>query len=495
MSITFKNTGTGGGIQVRTGQLGGIFVKTLSSPITPPTSAYVTGGLLLYLDAGNTSSYNGSGTTWYDLSGNSRNATLINTPTYDSSTNGGLFSFNDAQFEHATIPDIGDQNVFTVEAWCRVHKSLTGKVTSVVTNQYNLQSGANAKLNFSIGTNRAAGSYNMSFGFFDGNWRNVSGSASSLDVWYHLVGTYDGSSLKFYVNNALDSQIGYVGTPRSGGEIRIARRWDAENNLASNFFDGDISIVRVYNRALNTTEISQNYNADKQRYINVVTGGIVLNLDAASYNGSGNWLDTSGNSNNASSVQSPTYFTASNGYFDLNGGSITATGQVDSFSIADNSTLDTMTSMSIEMWLNTDTIQGVGSANMLFSKRGATTNGYVGFLSTTGYTFRIGTASPTQLTWSTTPTTGSWQQLVITVGSGGSKIYRNGVEVQSTPTYTGSFSNINTDAALLIGDVNPNASGLYGYDGKVSAFRIYNRILSASEVQQNFYAIRDRYGI
>lgn len=228
-----------------------------------------------------------------------------------------------------------------------------------------------------------------------------------------------------------------------------------------------------------------------------VTSGLVMNLDAGSYSGNGNWLDTSGNSNNATAVQTPTYFTDNNGYFDLNGGfySISGTGLYDSFSISDNSTLDTMASMSIEMWLNIETISGAGSANMLFSKRSATTNGYVGFFSTSGYTFRIGTSSPTQLTWTTTPTTGSWQQLVITIGSDGSKIYRNGTEVQSTPSYTGNFGNINTAASLLIGDVNPSATGVYAIDGKVSIYRIYNKILSQTEVQQNFDSVRNRYGI
>lgn len=229
--------------------------------ITPPP-AYVTDGLMLYLDAGITSSYPGSGTTWYDLSGNSRNATLVNTPTYDSTTNGGLFSFNDAQYEYATIPNIGDLNAFSIEVWCRVHKSLTGKVTSVITNQFDLST----KLNFSIGTNRAPTSYNMSFGYYNGAWRNVNGFAASLDIWYHLIGTYNGSTLKFYKNGTLDTETNYSGTPQSGGEIRIARRWDESATNSSNFFDGDIALVRIYNTALNSTEITQNYDSQKTRF-------------------------------------------------------------------------------------------------------------------------------------------------------------------------------------------------------------------------------------
>lgn len=225
------------------------------------------------------------------------------------------------------------------------------------------------------------------------------------------------------------------------------------------------------------------------------TNGIILNLDAGEYIGNGNWLDLTVNGNDATSIQSPTYSTSQGGYFDLNGGSITATGQVDSFSVSDDSTLDTMTSMSIEMWINTDTIQGTTSPNLLFSKRSLTSNGYIGFFTSTGYTFRIGTSSPSQLSWVTTPITGSWQQIVITVGDVGSKVYRNGSEVQNSPSYFGNFANIDTNVSLLIGDVNPNATGVNGYDGKISVFRIYNRILTSSEILQNYNSIKDRYGL
>lgn len=224
-------------------------------------SAVITNGLQVYLDAGNISSYGGSGTTWYDLSGNNRNASLINTPTY-SGTAGGMFTFSDTSFEYATIPDIGSLTQFTVEAWARVQKSLTGKVTAIVTNQFNLST----SLNYSLGTNRSPTSYNMTFGYYDGSWRNPNGFAPSLNTWYHMVGTYDGSTIKLYVNNVFDTQLVYTGTPSSGGEIRIARRWDESAVNASNYFDGDVAQVRIYNRALNATEISYNYNAHKGRY-------------------------------------------------------------------------------------------------------------------------------------------------------------------------------------------------------------------------------------
>ena len=257
MPITLSSTSKNGSLTISNvnNRFGGLTLVQ-SNP------SYVTDGLMLYLDAGNLSSYGGSGTTWYDISGNSRNATLINTPTYDGVTNGGLFSFDDVSYEYATIPNIGDLNIFSIEVWCRVHKSLTGKVTAVITNQYDLST----KLNFSIGTNRAPTSYNMSFGYFNGAWRNVNGFDTSLNIWYHLIGTYDGTTLKFYKNGVLDTQTNYSGTPQSGGEIRIARRWDESATNSSNFFDGDVALVRIYNTALNSTQVTQNYDSQKSRF-------------------------------------------------------------------------------------------------------------------------------------------------------------------------------------------------------------------------------------
>ena len=58
----------------------------------------VVDGLVLMLDAGNPKSYSGSGNTWYDLSGNNKHATLINTPTYSP----GYLSF-DGSTQTATL--------------------------------------------------------------------------------------------------------------------------------------------------------------------------------------------------------------------------------------------------------------------------------------------------------------------------------------------------------------------------------------------------------
>jgi len=223
--------------------------------------SYVTNNLLIYLDTANSLSYSGAGNTWYDLVGAANNATLINSPTFNSG-NSGYLNFSKTSLEYATIPNIGTIQNWTIEVWVRFTSSLTGQVASVVGNQFNLSS----SLNFSIGTNSAPGSYNIVAGFFQNGWYNTTGFAPILNTWYQIVGTYDGSTIKQYVNGVSSGGTLNVSvTLQSGGEIRLMKRWDSALT-SGNLIDGDLSIVRIYDSALTQTQILQNFNNDKSRF-------------------------------------------------------------------------------------------------------------------------------------------------------------------------------------------------------------------------------------
>ena len=222
----------------------------------------VNANLIVWLDAGQSTSYTGSGTNWRNLNTTVANATLYNSPTYNSTESGGSFNFNKNSFEFAELPYLGDFTNWTVEAWARINSTLSGQVTSIVTGQFDLVN----RLNFSIGTNRAPTSYNLCAGFFDGAWHNTIGFSPALNTWYQLVGTYDGSVINFYVNSSLNSFLNYTGSSLSGGTIRIARRWDDSATNSNNFFPGDIALIRLYNRALNLDEIGQNFNSARRRF-------------------------------------------------------------------------------------------------------------------------------------------------------------------------------------------------------------------------------------
>lgn len=220
----------------------------------------VTSGLIINVDAGFTPSYPKGGTGWYDSSGNSNNATLINSPTY-SSGSGGSIAFDDVSLQYATISNVGNLSVWTVEVWFNLTTSLAGKVTSIMSNVFN-----GSVLNFSVGTNNAPANTNLAVGFYNGAWRSTAGFVPSINTWYQVVGTYDGTTIRQYVNGSANGgNLTYSGTPTSGGGIRLMARWD-DISTSPNYADGNLAIARLYNRSLSAAEITQNYNAQKGRF-------------------------------------------------------------------------------------------------------------------------------------------------------------------------------------------------------------------------------------
>lgn len=222
-------------------------VTTVTTSLPTPT---------LYLDA---TDYAGTGTTWTAATGS--DATLVNTPVFNAASP-TYFDFDDASGEYATVPNLGNLSQWTVEAWFRLDTVLgAGDVTAVVCNQYDLVN----KLNFSIGTNRQPTNANLCVGFYDGAWRTTSGFAAAADVWYHVVGTYDGTTVRQYVDGSQQSTLSYTGTPQSGGVVRIASRWDSQT-APNDFFPGDIGLVRIWNSALSASQVQELYDENSARF-------------------------------------------------------------------------------------------------------------------------------------------------------------------------------------------------------------------------------------
>lgn len=221
--------------------------------------------LILYLDAGNSSSYPGTGSDWFDLSGFNNDATLQNTPTYSSSYS-GILQFDNTSLESAITPDLGNLSNWTLEAWVRfatVPISSNPNATSIISNLYT----GGTSLNYSMGTNNAPGSYNVNVGFFDGAWHNTTGFQPTANVWYQIVGTYDGTTIRQYINGvASGGTVSYSGSPTSGGVTQLMKRWDA-TPIAGDYTDGDLAIVKIYNQALSSTDVLYSYNSTYSRFL------------------------------------------------------------------------------------------------------------------------------------------------------------------------------------------------------------------------------------
>jgi len=223
--------------------------------VTPEPASVVTTGLVLSLDAGNPASYPGSGITWTDTV-SSIAFTLINGPAY-SSNNGGYLEFVPASDQWASSStSLASLSTWTVEAWHYWTGVTSGSNPCLVTETF-----VGGDLNYALGY--PTGVPNFQAGFFNGSWQvTPTGYTPTSNAWYQIVGTYDGTTIKLYVNDVLINQTAYTGTPTTGGAgIRLMSRWDS-----ADYWGGRLSIVRIYDAALTLEQVTQNYNADRSRF-------------------------------------------------------------------------------------------------------------------------------------------------------------------------------------------------------------------------------------
>ena len=223
----------------------------------------VTDGLLLNLDAGDAASYPGTGTTWTDLSGNGYNGTLTNGPTYDSA-NGGSIVF-DASNDYVVISNNSSFNTsnVTIEV---VFKATQLGQDGVLFGRW--ASGANANNSYLIYIGEDGTTSKYSFAVTQSNVTNKFVTSTNnlvVNNWYHLVATADGSNLNIYLNNVKDNNITSYNGTISTNTTPISLGY-LGSSAPVYYYQGHISIARLYNRALSGSEIQQNFNFIKDRY-------------------------------------------------------------------------------------------------------------------------------------------------------------------------------------------------------------------------------------
>jgi len=214
----------------------------------------ITSNLKLHLDASNSSSYSGSGTTWTDISTTGMSATLTNGPVY-STNNGGYFTF-DGTNDYVSLPSAyPGSNDITIEAW--IKRAATSGAGVAIANMDNWTSGcvqlqfANNQLQFAL--NGEADKYaNYSF---------------AINNWYHVAAAYDKSAktIKFYVNGSLINTENYSSPPAIANQPFKIGGWSYNSNM-QNYFNGSIGMIRIYSSTLNSTQITNNFNNAKQNF-------------------------------------------------------------------------------------------------------------------------------------------------------------------------------------------------------------------------------------
>jgi len=208
----------------------------------------VTDGLVLYLDAANTRSYPGTGTTWSDLSRSGNNGILTNGPTFNAG-NGGSIVF-DGSNDYVSLPTITN-NIYTIDFWYK----MGGNDGSY---GYFASSGDNG---FAIGEGGPGIGYGQ-FYYWNSSVSTGLGTIPSTTNWNHICTLINVSTNNIQIygngNQLSNSTISNMST-----SVSNIGRYITSN---THYLKGNLALYKIYNRALSATEILQNYNATKTRF-------------------------------------------------------------------------------------------------------------------------------------------------------------------------------------------------------------------------------------
>ena len=433
----------------------------------------ITNGLVLNLDAGFSPSYPTTGTTFYDLISEANNGVLTNGPTYNIGDGGHIIFDGTNDYVSITNFNYG-RTSFSAESWIMYTANTSGYKVGAVGSWVSGGSAQNQFLLFSEG----AGGIAPGWAFFaitsttgtdffvrDSNYMLI-------NTWYQLCGVFDGSSLKIYLNGELKntSNIGSTVTVYNNNRPIEIGSFNASYNTQCK-----VSSTRLYNRALSSSEINQNYYATLNGKM-MTTNGLVLNLQAGnlrSYPGSGTvWKDVSVNASGSEGIltNGPTYNSA-------NGGSIVFDGVNDAV-IWNSNPLSSLTSAkTYDVWIKFDS----SIVNTFTISCGT----YMVYLENknTWYVNQAG-ASNSFLSW--TFSTG-WTNFVYSFDGTNHLCYINGV------ARTINFgSGVSSQTNLFIGNRIQMDSPM---KGNIATTRMYNRGLSATEILQNYNATKGLFGL
>jgi hypothetical protein len=218
----------------------------------------VVNNLLVYLDAANHRSYPGSGTTWFDVSGNALNGTLVNGPAFNSAFSGG-FVF-DSVNDHVTLPSGFNAfpNGLTINAFVNFGNP---------TNWERIMDFGNGQASDNILFTRAFTSNTLHFELFNGSTSRgscqIANGVLNNTIAQYTV-TLNGSQCIMYRNGVILQTFSYAFLPTN--ILRTVNYIGRSNWSADSYFESNIYTFQIYSRPLTQAEILQNFNALKRRF-------------------------------------------------------------------------------------------------------------------------------------------------------------------------------------------------------------------------------------
>ena len=224
----------------------------------------ITSGCVLSLDAADKLSYKGSGTTWTDLSGNGNTGTLTNGPTFSAGNMGSVVFDGTNDYVGFTYNSIFNPSTsVTLSTWVRLTVSDT-----TIRNPIELAASGDELYYILWRADLSPKRWGWGVRQSNDTYRETTSTATnfSTNIWYNIsmVANAIAGQVYFYYDGILDGGISYNGTLKQNASALLSIGADAINSRR--YWLGNIANTFIYNRALSTSEILQNYNATKSRF-------------------------------------------------------------------------------------------------------------------------------------------------------------------------------------------------------------------------------------
>jgi hypothetical protein len=425
----------------------------------------------------------GTSTTAHDSSGNGATMTLSGTPlplwVPGKHGTGIKFDGSNNYLTSASTKMLPSGSAMTISSWVKL---TTNKSWSTVMAHAWIQRGGTWDL-FTDSAGRAI------FGVYDTSQHNSIFTGLVPGVWYNIVGIYDGSNANVYVN-------GVAGTPASAPGITLDTTGGAgattiSQNPGSSSMNGIIDDVRIYNRVLSTAEIQQLYAAH-QTEIN--TSSVILQSGTSLANGLvGLWtfdgadigtsiLDRSGNGFNGY-LTGTNNATSSRKVIGKMGQAFTFAGLNTGGIDLGNSTSLTPSRFTVAGWINITT--SAYNYNYIFSSDRDCCSVYngIGLSVVNGLlSGNIWNGTLYNITSTGSVPVSKWTHVAFTYDGATKKLYINGALDKSSAQTVDPGTPASFDT--YIGSMGQSAGAVYTLGGKLDDVRLYNRALSASEINQ-----------
>ena len=441
----------------------------------------------------------GSGSTAYDSTENNNDGTLYGematstTHGWTTGKHGSALSF-DGTDDYVIRADQGSSDPLrvsgdlTIEAWIKPNDVVN--ILKIV-EKYQTEGGYSLMIHSTS---------KFRFDYSNGSQTSLySALTPSVGTWYHVVGTYDGATMKLYINGLLDNSVAETGYANSSQVFTIGSQNDPPYGQN---FNGIIDDVRIYNYARTPDEIRLDYNAgfaarfgptstcDKDPG-SCMTEGLVGHWSFEEGNGT-TVYDASDYSNNGtfSTYMATSTNSWAGGTIPLSGGksgggALQFDGDDDFIEVPYNASLNITSAITVEAWVKPNTGYGQTFPRILQKDDGKPIKWVLGAGSGAFDTNLYINSVQRQFTAVSTIPANQWTHIMTTYDGTTNKIYINGVLDIQDSSYPGTIDS--ATGSLYFGDTGGGAGGgTRHYDGSVDEVRIYNRALSAEEIRYHY---------